>query len=273
MTDTTKANAELRRFELECIGSRRFGASGSSHRAFVEMADLESLMLLQLGTEIGIFPIPEAERLLRARRSRFLGALKYLDRLQFAQDFRSIVQVLTVGLRAPEASFTEHPDRLSPDLFGREILGILFHELTRLFRKGYFTSAVSFFSPNQWGKALGGKLDPDSILRKKKLTGINGLISDFLEFLGHAASLDELWDCIENSSENNYAFGQLRRRVRAVHGWRMDLHEHETKQRFETLTGILASAVDADEELASIGFEVTDLLTRITPDMSILDGR
>jgi len=227
------------------------------------MADAESMMVLQLGVELEIFRHEEAESLLRKQAKRFRSAADYALSIGPPQVFERELQMFLIGLRKPQPCFMDYPEKLSPELFESGTVEILFHEVGREFRSGLLTTALSFLSSQDWKKRLAGKLDPDRILSKKPLTGINELVSRYFDFLGHAASLNELWQYVQTTAESTYAARELKWRIRAVHGWRLDLHHTETRERFESLTALVAYAVVADDELARLGFKTDELISYI----------
>lgn len=156
-----------------------------------------------------------------------------------------------------------HPNKLSPELFDKSILEMLIHEIGRDFRKGAFTIAVLFDSPQEWARRLRGKLRPDMMLRDQVTRGVNLIMEQYLRFLDHADSLSELWKYLAEYSTAPYALGELQRRLRVMHSWRLDLRDGDVRRRFENITAVLVRALDSDDDLAKIGFDTSEVVARI----------
>jgi len=254
---------ELDSFEARVIGVRKSRSIAKFPRRFEAMADVESIMLLQLGVELGLFPGAEAENLLKKHGERFFASLKYVETHSLSQVFGSELQILSSGMRTRGLSYVPHPKKLSPDLFDSAVLEMLIHQIGRDFRDNDFTITVSFEPSEGWERHLKGKLRPDVILCNKVTRDINLVIEQYLAFLEHAGGLSDLWGCLEEGPTPPYARDELRRRFRAMHGWRLDLHQREVRKRFERITAIFVRALNSDEELEKIGFDTAHAVARI----------
>lgn len=90
---------ELQRFEVNVIGVQKYHNIAKGPRRFAAMADVESLMLLQLGAELGIFPVSEAGSLLKKHGRRFFASLKYVESRRLSGLFGGELQILAGAMR------------------------------------------------------------------------------------------------------------------------------------------------------------------------------
>jgi hypothetical protein len=244
------------------IAPRRFGA----------MADVECMMWLQLGIELGMFGAQDAEATFKKHKKKWLASLSYVEKVKTSKFFRGEAEVFSYQVRAHGIPLAEHPNRLSAGLFVDGSTEMLFHEVGRGFRDGVLTMCLVFASPQEFRRQLKGKPNPDALLRNKSLRGTNLLLSKYLRFLNHAGALQQLWEYLDWASESNYAVSTLRERVRAMHNWCLDLQGAGVRERFDEVTAILVEGVKADKQLQDLGLGASEVLGRIEALCSSWNG-
>lgn len=228
------------------------------------MADVEALMWLQLGVELGIFFQDEAEYTFAAHQRRLLSSLNYVEKgKKMPRLFKREIDLLVKQVKSNGTPFVEHPRRLRANLFVSGFGEMLLHEIGRCFRDGTLTMCLVLASRREFQRLKMGKLDPKVILRAKSLHGKNLLTLNYLAFLGHAASLDQLWEFLDSVSANNYASFSLKQRVRAIHCWRLDLSENQVRDRFDELTSIFLKSVGEDRQIRKLGLHEAEILAKI----------
>jgi hypothetical protein len=256
---------ELASFADQFIGPETPARIDNASRKFSAMADVEAAMWMQLAVELGVFAADDVDRLAGRHEQRILESIRFVDATGLSRLFGefSIFASNMLGTgRLSLGSFT-HPYRLSRELFDKEMLRILMHEVGREFRDEVFTTHAMFDSSEEWDRLLEYDPNPDVILESQHLQGIDLLTDRYLAFLDHAGNLREFWGQFETSDSGSYGASELSRRARAMHGWRLDLSEENVKRRIESLTGVLIRGMEYDQELSDLGFDVADLQGRI----------
>jgi hypothetical protein len=260
----SRSQYELRRFERDYFdtgGSLREIAIAP--RRFAAMADVESMMWLQLGVELGMFDAKAAEDTFKQHEHKFLESLNYLEKVKKLKVFGTEAHILSGQVRAHEFPFAEHPNPFSAKLFVSGSIEMLFHEVGRSFREGVLTMCFVFASPKEFRQRLNGEPDPNTILRGENLRGIDLLLSKYLGFLEHAGAIQELWEYLHSVSRSDYAMSSLQQRVRAMHNWRLDLRTPKVRQRFDKVTGILVKELEADKQFQDLSLEAAELFRKI----------
>jgi len=274
MTTLSRSQSELKRFRREYLDSRQVPREiATARRKFDAMADVELMMWLQLGAELGVFEVPAAEQMFREHRVGLLESLSYVERTKnYSKLFRGEVDIFANQIRTRGIPFVEHPDRLSHNLFVSGSTEILFHEVGRSFRDGDMTAWFDFVSAQEFREQLKEKPDPEAFLRGDILRGTDLVLNEYLEFLRHAGGLLQLWEYLGSVSESSYAISTLRQRVSAMHNWRLDLLRMEVRERFDEVTEILIEGVTADPQLHGLGIEASELLPQIEAVCSSWNG-
>lgn len=140
---------------------------------------------------------------------------------------------------------------------------MLFHEIGAQFRDATLTQYVVFDTPSEWEDHFEEEPDADVILNGDSLVTMNALFAGYLRFIEHMGAVGQSFRQIEGAAESNFSAFEVERRIRAIHNWRLDLHDADTRARFVHLTATFLRNVAYDDELASLGFDATSLLARI----------
>jgi hypothetical protein len=263
----TKPQSQSRReaasFELSFIPTRLEVASGA-HRRFQSVADVEAVLWLHLGNELGLFDDEDAERVWNEFRPRFTNAMKYVKDHGISRFFSEEVRIFLAQLeRTDSVSSARYGQRLSPELIDTRGLEMLFHEIGRQFRDPTLTLHIVFDTPAEWEGHFDEEPNADAILSADSAGVMNVLFAGYLRFIEHMGTMGEFFRQMEDSAESNFAPLEVERRIRAIHNWRLDLHNDVTRTRFVHLTATLLRNVVHDDELADLRFDASSLLARI----------
>jgi hypothetical protein len=270
----SQSQSELKKFEKDFLNPKELPREiAIAPRKFEAMANVESMMWLQLGVELGIFNGESAKGLFEKYSGKLLSSLKYVERTKnYAKPFRGEVEIFANQIKEVGIPFVQHPNRLSDSLFAEGCTEMLFHEVGYGFRDGILTMCLDFASPRQFRRQAKGKPNPVALIRNRNLRGTNLVMSKYLAFLGHAGELQQLWEYLDSVSESSYAISTLRQRVSSMHNWRVDLHTEHVRDRFNEITRMLIDGVEADEQLQNLGFNPTELLSQIKEICSSWEG-
>jgi hypothetical protein len=266
MSTSLQSLHELDTFAAQFLGPSAESQSemlGDTSEQFEAMADIEAVMWLQVSVELGVLPPKEADELLDRHAARIFNSFHYVNLVGLSHLFAefSLFESGLAGTALSVASFV-HPNQLSPNLFDKDMLLMVLHEVGRTFRSGALTTDISLSSWD-WDRCLDRSPDPDVILDSKNLEGINRLIDSYLAFLDHAGNLREFWEHLDPDDSGGYGIFELQRRIRAMHNWRLNLFDDNVKERFESLTANFIRGLAQDTELQELRFDVAALRDRV----------
>jgi hypothetical protein len=235
-----------------------------AHRSFHAVADVEAMLWLHLGNELGLFDDEDAGRIWNDFRPQFTKSLQYVDKLGVSRFFPDEVRIFLTQLeRTDSISSARYAQRLSTKLINTRGLELLIHEIGEEFRDATLTQYIVFDTPAEWEDHFEAEPDADLILKADSLVAMNALFAGYLRFIEHMGSIGQFFRQMEQAAESNFSAFEVERRIRAIHNWRLDLHDNDARTRFVHLTATFLRNVAYDDELASLGFDVPTLLARI----------
>src|SRR5450631_2741672 len=87
MNTPLQLHSELDTFAAQFIGPEVVSSIAPALRKFEAMADVESLLWLQLAVELGVFPAKEADGLFDHFKQRILDSLHYVEAAGLSRSF------------------------------------------------------------------------------------------------------------------------------------------------------------------------------------------
>jgi hypothetical protein len=243
---------------------RRLRVASAAARRFHAAADVEAILWLHLGNELGLFDDKDAQRIWKNFRPQFTKSLKYVNKLGISRFFPNEVRIFLTQLhRSSSISQARYAQRLSTELIDRRGLEMLLHEIGGQFRDATLTRYIVFDTPAEWKGHFEEEPDPNVILNANSLFAMDALFAGYLRFIEHMGAIEQLFRQMEATAESNFSALEVERRIRAIHNWRLDLRNNDTRKRFVHLTATFLDNVAYDNELAGLGFDVSSLLARI----------
>jgi len=133
MNTPLQLRSELDAFAELFIGPETTPNIAPAPRKFEAMADVESLLWLQLAVELGVFPAKEADGLFDRFGQRILYSIGYVEAAGLWRSFDSMQQTFCFLAPMPGFSFElpVYPNRLSSKLFDQTLLLMVLHEVSR----------------------------------------------------------------------------------------------------------------------------------------------
>jgi len=263
MKPRSQSRRETERFELSFTPTRLEVAS-NVHRTFHALADIQATLWLHLGNELGMFDDEDSGRVWNNLREQFAGALQYLGRAGISRFFPDEVRAFIGQLqRADSIASARYAQRLSTRIIDTRGLEMLFHEVGAQFRDATLTQHVVFDTEAEWEDHFEEEPNADAILNGGATTGMSAVFAGYLRFIEHMGAMAQFFRQLEEGAESNFSALETERRIRAIHNWRLDLHDTDTRARFVHLTATFLRNVAYDDELAGLGFDPSSLLARI----------
>jgi hypothetical protein len=230
------------------------------------LADIEALLWLHFGVELGIYPSEAADAIIRDSRQQLSASSRDVRRLGVSRFFSSEVrQFLDQARELSSVSDIRYTTRLAKNLVNPLSLGLLFREISASTSDPLlllFTDLITFEDESKWSNLLHVDPNPDNIIRRRgDLSDL--LFAGFLGFLDHMNSTRELVQYCQEESVSDHARFELTHRLRSIHMWRLDLSDVIVKDRFTQLTGEYLLQLNWDEELEYLDFDTGELVKRI----------
>jgi hypothetical protein len=248
-------------------------------------ADVETILWLHYGVELGFFPAEGAMATLRVERERFFHALEVARNSTLWRSLRpgvrSFLENAWPAFRANDEDLlgsllaTRYTDESLRDLLSPLAIGMLFHEIARAHADVSFlllSDLMTFALDQEWGTVIAEDINPD------RLSMNSGSIPDaacagYFFALDHMGALSELigYSADESRGEHpapresqlDHTFMKLGDRVRSIHLWRLNLEDHAIKDRFLDLTYKVQGELADDPELNSARFDSGAFLGRV----------
>ncbi|MGA8733247.1 MAG: hypothetical protein WB558_04920 [Terriglobales bacterium] len=222
------------------------------------------MLWLHLGNELGLFDDEDAGSIWNDFKPQFTKSLHYVNKIGVSDFFSDEVRVLLTQLELTDSiSSARYAQRLSTKLIDTRGLELLLHEIGEQFRDATFTRHIVFDTPAEWEDHFEQEPDANVILNADSLVAMNALFAAYLRFIEHMGAMGQFFRQMEEGAESTFSSLEVERRIRAIHNWRLDLHNDDTRSRFIHLTATFLSSVAYDDELANLGFDVASLLARI----------
>ena len=243
--------------------------------AFDAFADVEAMLWLHYGVELGFFSRDDSMDILRAHRVRLNGAVDHVKRFTTANYFSDKVLAFLEQSFKNDMFAVRYADRLDAKLANPITTGLLFHEIARSScdpRMSTFSDLITFGDDDKWMAALEQGVDPNHVLSGTG-TKTDLLCAGYLAVLEHMGALDELLRyCAQESIgeapagrgfQSDHTYIVMDGRVRSIHVWRAKLNDPVVKTRFLELTNKVIHELEADGELMNMGFDCGSFVARI----------
>jgi len=243
---------------------------------FNAVSDVEALLWLHYGFELGLYPKTEAQVILFSNRSRLVAALETVREAGIERFFPPVLSTFLGELSRSGALFDiRYTDRLSSDLVNTIVLDMLFHEVARACSNplsSVFSDLLTFGTDDEWHIMMQQDASPDQVLSG---TGkeVDLVSAGYFAVLDHMGAMDELLQYCGDEltadrpalrdSQGDQTFLVLGERTRSIHAWRVKLDDPVIQRRFNGLTNKLREQLASDKELRSMGFDSDSLLTVI----------
>jgi hypothetical protein len=262
----TDAQRDLQSFWQLCFERPVYVDTHKLSPQLNSLADIEALLWLHFGVELGIFSSDGADATIRASRQRLSTSGKDVRRLGVSHFFASEVRnFLDQARELTSISDIRYTTRLAKNLVNSLPLGILFREIAASTREPLlllFTDLITFEDEDKWNDLLRVDPDPDNVIKGEGNTS-DLLFAGYLRFLDHMNWTRELLQYCHEESSSEHARFELTRRLRAIHMWRLNLVDAEVKTRFRQLTSEFLLQLNWDEDLEYLDFDTREVVNRI----------
>jgi hypothetical protein len=219
---------ELASFWQLCFDRPQQAQGHVFSNTFNAASDVEALLWLHYGVELGLYPQVDAQVIFRSNKDRLLRALKavtgsylamffppalptFLGEFSRSADFdRSIPPAVSAdldGLMPPEMYVRlgglppfgsvfdlRYADRLAGDLLNTVALDMLFHEVARAFSNpscSVFSDLITFGTNGEWQELMEQNANPDLVLSGSG-EKVNVLSAGYFAMVDHMGAMDEL---------------------------------------------------------------------------------
>ena len=230
------------------------------------LADIEALLWLHFGVELGLYSSDIANLIVSSNRKRLSSSSRAVRKLGVSHFFSSEVRTfLDQARELTSISDIRYTSRLAKDLVNPLSLGMLFHEIAESFNDPVlllFTDLITFEGDDTWNRLVETDPNPENII-KNEGEPKDLLFSGFLAFLEHMNSARELLLYCHDESASDHARFELTHRLRSIHMWRLNLAEADVKNRFTQLTSEFLLQLNWDPELEYLDFDSAELVKRI----------
>lgn len=248
------------------------------------LGNVEALLWLHYGVELGLFPEAYARSAILADRDGISDCLVALDDRSTNRYFPARVQSFLGEARsilnhgdelAAEFFQIRYAEGLRQDLVSTIAAEMVFHEIARAsgmpeYRQ--FTELITFSSEDKWSALITADVSPDRILEQGNQPS-DHLYAGYFAALDHMGFLGELLEhCADVSGtdsgaargvQTDHTLLTMADRVRSMRLWRLDLDDPHTRGRFVDLTYAVKDKLDADAELSSVQFDSAAFLSRV----------